>query len=509
MPDLDLDNLDLLIDGFLNGELAESQRAELAARLERDPQAARAFDDALRTEALLHAAHVSHSKLSSPMTNAVARPREISSVPSSIQRVQRANFTPVRAWVAVAALAAVMVGGALYYKHWPSTSEHKLEAGGAKIAHKNSVNFTVASGRVWVDGRETQSVRENEWLNVSPDGPAVFKQGDALKFELESESGALLRKNGATLFNGAGNFNVQPAGGVFTLETAAGNVSTKNGEFSARLNAQTQPDISGGAPMQSKVLVTLAVTVFAGSVQVESGGKVTQLTLSESRSFGAEDEGPRGPQRGSNFGIESMMLVHAKELNLNDDQIKQLQNIKAAMGEQKSVMDNDQKLRDLHDKFGAALLTHDAAVVKAARLAVRSREDELKQGLKPPGNPQEVLTDSQRELMREILEINRPPHRSDDGNGPPPPGVGGPDDQRPPPPRDGPPRDGPPPPRDRYDAPPPPDGRQPQKGGDASTPPPPARLDDAALRMLLEHADELKLTDEQKSKLKSLVEQAP
>lgn len=513
MSDMDLDNLDLLIDGFLNGELAESQREELAARLERDPRAARVFDDALRTEALLHAAHGStHGSSgtgSSAARNAVENPRGIS---VATRPIQRADFTPVRAWVAVAALVAVMFGGALYYKHLPSASDKKTEAGGGKNTNKNGASYVVASGRVWVDGRETKQVRENEWLNVSPDGPAVFKQGDALKFELESESGALLRKNGATLLNGAGNFNVQPAASAFVLETAAGNVMTKSGEFSARLESEAAPENTGGTTMKSRVLATLAVTVLAGSVQVESGGKVTPLALGESRVFGAEGEVPRGPRRGPDSGVTGMMLAHVKELGLSDDQIRQLKEIKAALGAQKAVFDADQKLRDLHGSFGAALQTREEAAVKAARIAVQNREEELRQGLTPPGNPLEVLTESQRGLLREILEISRPPHRPDDGNGPPPPDAGGPDGQYPPPPRDGPPRDGPPrdgppPPRGRDGAPPPPDGRQPSKGGDAYAPPP-ARLDDAALRMLLEHAEELKLTDEQKSKLKELVEPA-
>ena len=195
MSDADLDNLDLLIDGFLNGELAESQREELAGRLERDRAAARAFDDALRTEALLHAAHVSStvdSFASAPGINTSKVPRETLSPNYNTGRIQRANFAPARAWVAVAALVAVMFGGVIYYKHLPSVKN--AEAGGTG----QGVRYAVASGRVWVDGREAKTISENEWLNVSPDGPAVVNMSSELKLELEGGSGALLRKNGAT-----------------------------------------------------------------------------------------------------------------------------------------------------------------------------------------------------------------------------------------------------------------------------------------------------------------------
>ena len=251
--------------------------------------------------------------------------------------------------------------------------------------------------------------------------------------------------------------------------------------------------------MKGRMLAALAVTVLAGSVQVESGGKVSQLALGESRVFGADGDRPRGddreqpppgPRRRPEFGVVGMMLAHSRELNLTDEQVKKLDAIKVEILEHKAAMDGDQKLRDLHDQFGAALMTRDETAVKQARIAVQSREEEIRQSLKPPSNPQEVLTDSQRTLMREIMEMNRPPHQTGDLNGPPrrdgpdgPPNDGyGPqpqDDGAPPPPR------GIRPPHPQGEG-PLPNNRQPQKGAENSTPLPPpqdqqnrpARLDD-------------------------------
>lgn len=574
--------LELLIEGFLNGELSDSESRRLAGLIESDPAAARAFDAALHTEALLRSAHAER-----------AVPARIHKMAEhALARRENPFAIPVRTWVGVAAMLILSVTAVLCYKYIPRNSE---SAPGA--------TFTVAAGRVWVDGSEPRVVSENQWVNVSPDGPARFKSQAGNEIELDANTGALLRKDGAKLLNGSGTFNVKSGSPEFKLETQQGTVRSSAGEFTVKLQTPSSSIKQGDPKMNTKKIgAALLVTVLAGTAQVEVAGKsFPRLTAGMSRAYGDEIDGnPNPPSPNPNqgpgpgprppmmppppdCGLVSRVLDHAKDLALSDDQNKALAAIRAEVQERRAAFEKDEKLRILHDNLNAAFDAQNGPAVHDLRDAIRERENEILKTFPPGHNPMEVLTDAQRDQMHQILEQLGPPPNGMRRDGPPPPTPNGengpPDGPRPPkpplgddgrpmpplgndgrplPPRDGfqppngPRRDGPPgqpqgndgrplPPRDGFQPPnggpgpngprprppfgdgqmqpprdgqqPPPDGprppRGPQNGNGPQQPnnPPPPRGPD--VQYLLDHADELKLTDEQKAKLKDLLNNPP
>src|ERR1043165_4697305 len=163
MQDSELENL---ICAFLNGELDASGRERLAYALDADPAAREAFDEALRTEALLRAAHGDSAK----QLAAIERITERLHKHPAVRRATGTNIRPApdsaraqpvsggsqrssiplartyrigkpasaRAWIAVAAMIAIMFGVALYYKFSGTAKPADVAAPQSKSA------FTVA-----------------------------------------------------------------------------------------------------------------------------------------------------------------------------------------------------------------------------------------------------------------------------------------------------------------------------------------------------------------------------
>lgn len=444
MPEPDPNEFDLLVEGFLNGELTDEQRQRLAARLENNPSAARVFDDALRTEALLRTAHTSRRAKPAPVseiTEAAARA-------FTPQIVTPSRFAP-RAWVALAAMVALMFGAVWYYKQNFSSNDVAKKSDDKTPA--NVSQFTVASGKVWVDGGEARTLAENQWINVSPEGPARIKSGAGFDVELDSGTGALLRKNGATLLNGSATFNVKSGAEKFILDTAAGQVQSAGGEFTATLEAAPQ----NGSSKKPGALLT--VSVLAGSAHVDSFGVSASLSKGQKRSFGLDkevaadekDERRPKPKRPLDPGMVGRILEHGGDLELSQDQVAKLEKIRLATMARKAAYDSDAELRQYHNMLSGAIFAGDEPAAQDMRDAIQKREQELGKDLPPCRNPQEVLSEEQRQRLHKILdsigppppERLGPPHNP--GEGPRPP-LNGPRPPLPPPGPDHPPPPGPP-----------------------------------------------------------------
>ncbi len=469
MSNAELDNL---IGAFLAGELDDAAREEFAARLESDPAALRAFDEALRIESLLLAAHATPAqraderraaeKLAQNLTKlqsqkAVQNRARMS--PRLVKRpVKTSSAVPFRAWTALAAAVAIMFGMAFYFIYGTTPGTVKTTAGNARQ------QFTVASGHVWVDGHDVREVGDNDWLNVSTDGAAMLTAKDGTTVTLEAGASAVMRARGASLLSGAASFGVKPGADLFVLETPAGSVNSAGGEFNVSLRpASSESDTPNARHME----LALAVSVARGTAQVDFDGATTRLTEGESREFssvsgknGATDSAqharndlppdlnrpdPPGPgllRQPPELAVIDAIFRCEKDLGLTNEQKATLSNSRKRIADHFASMGSDSELRDLLVKQRDAHMAGDDPACRRIHERIKHRTDELLNTGNLPGDPLEVLTPRQEQLMRDDLEMLRPPPRR-----PPPPGRDPRDHDGPPPPRPPP----PPPPRNRPD----------------------------------------------------------
>ena len=126
----------------------------------------------------------------------------------------------------------------------------------------------------------------------------------------------------------------------------------------------------------------------------------TLLICSILPTFNIRAEEPvRRPQENSIFG---MILEHAKELELTEDQKKQITDFKNDYVARRENMANDPQIKELYEKAKAARENRDEAQMGEIQRALRERQTALFKGDKPTGNPMELLTDSQRQKLREL-----------------------------------------------------------------------------------------------------------
>lgn len=473
MENADADNL---IDAFLSGgtggsgasggsgELDDAARLGLAELLEKDPAVLRAFDEAVQTESLLHAAHADpaaeqramallKSRLRTEPFATVERPtrptRAMTSRPSLNRRfVDSQNVTrlpaptPINAWTALAASIVVLFGFAFYFIYDPAPTNNKQTT---QNSERKNCLYTVSSGTVLVDGKDVHDLIENEWLVVPSSGAVTLNAKDGSKLTLEPGTRALLRKRGATLLNGSGRFGIAAGPESFVVQTPLGKVNAASGEFEARLEA-------GGAtaaPDLSKTLV-LSVTLASGTAEVECAGKKTLLSEAgvtrrfsedvERKTEALDRDDPRPHLKPPEMRATQAILDQEKKLELTPEQVKQLKEI---IGKFVKV-EQDPKVQELHAQVKAAREKQGPEAGRAFEDQIRARADEILESEGHPGDPMAVLTDSQRRIIgptvREIMREKHgpmgpngedrefPPRRENDDRPHPPP---------PPPPRHG------------------------------------------------------------------------
>ena len=457
MPSAEINNL---IDAFLAEELDAAGRLRLAALLDSDREAQRAFDDALRLEALLSAAHTdpqaearameslkarlsaekpsaTRSARASTSSSNMQRPALVKRSVRSVTPLRPPGRSPIGAWTALAAAILVLFGLAFYFIYDPAPT------GGQSIAKKKddaNAIFTVAAGAVLIDGKDAKSVAENAWVSVPAAGHAELNSKDGTRVKLEGGSRALIRTHGATLQNGAGRFGVKSASDTYELQTPLGKVLATGGEFEAHL-----ANNSTGA-------LELSVTVASGTAQVDAGGKTTVLNKNDVRKF--VDNQPRdkkrdGPPLDIALKLKSpemlsteAILDHIADLKLTDDQKLKLLALLGKFRATAATLAKDAKIKELFVEQRDAEHDGNDGLARALRQQVKQRSDEVLSGSEILGDPLDILTDDQRIQIEPSIRAYRRDMRGPPGSGgpnhppphpsfPPPHPPGG--DDRPPP----------------------------------------------------------------------------
>ncbi|MEI6233557.1 MAG: hypothetical protein WCT04_10925 [Planctomycetota bacterium] len=442
---------DNLIDAFLAGELDDAGRLKLADLLESDADTQRAFDDALHVQALLSAAHTSPdsvrraiSKIKARMNAEAATPprasrSSTSQRPSLVKRSVRTQPitklprpSPINAWTALAASILILFGLAFYFIYDPSTPSVSNQ--NPSIAKNGKREYTVASGKVSIDGKDVREFGENEWLAVPKTGSVKLNAKDGTAITLESGSRALLRKRGATLSQGSGRFGVTSGDAPFILQTPVGTVTSSSGEFEARLDNAVLPNGSS-----NNALHAMTVTVASGTVDVDCAGKITQLNqVGSTRRFvennASEKIADKTPAPLSEFKltppeqrVAETILDNEKRLSLSADQKKQLFDMIERFKSINAIMDKDSKIKGMVSNLREAEKLHDDDAVHRIKVRIRKSAEDLMGADARVGNPMDVLTEDQRRSMdpfvREFLrEMHAPPPGRGEGDGirPPP-----------------------------------------------------------------------------------------
>lgn len=269
------------LSDYLNNDLDGAGRVALRLEIERDPEAAGTFDEALGLEALLVAAHCDAGIESRVMRGLKRRINE-----SNI--IHGVSF---RCWAAAAAAVIVSAGLLWLTLHKPS---HNLVA-------SNSVESGLIVAR---DGVATNEIPDGVSFRVQGTLPAVVRLRDGSRVELAPGSEGTFRSNAGplrqifVLTSGQGSFQVIHGGGRFRVETPLGNITVFGTEFSVALRPGEE---SKAAPNQTtnnmtnktKAVMALAVAVTVGNVHLDIGGRSYSLSAGQT-AYAAEPEGATG-----------------------------------------------------------------------------------------------------------------------------------------------------------------------------------------------------------------------
>lgn|GEM_PF-1454562 len=274
MPD---ERFESLLADYLDGTIDAAGREELANTVERDPAAARAFEEALGFEALLVAAHTE------PQANAelVGRiGRRVGDAP-----VPRSSYWRTR--VAAAAAAAILIAAGIWAAMGLFGSKSAL------VEPVPSAPNQLLAGRVLVEGVEIEGrgIGNGARLQVLGTTPAQIRLADGSMAVLAAGSQAVLHgpvgevRQVVELARGRGDFRVEKEPRQFRVDTGLGSVAVTGTEFSVELRPR---EAKGEGEMKAKLGLALAVTVLVGSVQVNYDGKDHLLTAGPTRVFGEE-----------------------------------------------------------------------------------------------------------------------------------------------------------------------------------------------------------------------------
>jgi ferric-dicitrate binding protein FerR (iron transport regulator) len=264
-----------LLAGYLDGDLEPQARAELAAAVEHDSAAAREFDAALRTEALLRAAHLEFP----------ARDRISAGV--------RARMKPARNWwlpafAAAAALAAVCGASLALREPTPAPAPVPVPRETPALADNQ-----LLSGTLLINGEPAREIPNGSRVQVNSAGGAVVRLADGSRARFLPRSTALLRgpadglRQVVALERGKALFNVEQGARQFRVDTPSGRVTVTGTRFSVELECR---DSKGDEKVKGKLGLAMIVVVAAGSVSVEYDGETHRLTTGQQRVFGAEGE---------------------------------------------------------------------------------------------------------------------------------------------------------------------------------------------------------------------------
>ncbi len=276
-----------LLAEHLDGALDAAGREELARELERDPDAARAFDEAVRLEALLLAAHgepPSRERLSERI----------------LRKAQAAPVLRPAQWksrVMAAAAAAILIAAGAWAAISLANGRRTI---GPEPHPAPSAGNRVVAGTVLVDGVASGEIANGAKVEVAGGKTAEIRLADGSTAWLEPESRAVLAgpvgdvRQVVELEGGKGSFKVEKEPRQFKVRTQVGSVTVTGTEFSVELLPR---EAKGEGQMRGKLGLALAVSVIAGAVQVDYDGRTETLTMGMSKTYGEEGEKREGVRR--------------------------------------------------------------------------------------------------------------------------------------------------------------------------------------------------------------------
>jgi len=274
---MDRDAVRSLMADYLEGELDERQRVELADALEHNPEWAAEFDDALWMEGLLRTACEGVKAATTPITAPTGRP-VVASGRFTIHQPGKPGLSTARyVWLGIAAMLLVGVTIA-----WMTLGSGQ----GPSQAPREGPSLL--AGAVEVNGVRRTEIARGELVDVVGDVPALIRLDDASTAELDPGSRAVFSgRQGETrqlveLEAGRGLFKVRHEPRAFKVATPLGAVTVTGTEFTVALRKRE------GIRAQDRPVMRVEVTV--GSVDVECRGRRVALTAGEQRVFGTEEE---------------------------------------------------------------------------------------------------------------------------------------------------------------------------------------------------------------------------
>jgi hypothetical protein len=289
---------DKLISDYVDGDLDDAGRAALAEELARDKDVRNAFDEALRLEALLSAAHQAGAARGAvDSESSAARPRK--------------RLLSSRGWLIAAAAAVLAAVGLGIVLALNSSTQPRGPDGKENLVNIGPVaaGAEVVEGEVTVGGVRVSKVAFGVRARIEGAGPAVIRlEGATARFEPSSAvifhgAGSDARQV-VSLEEGKGEFDVTPAisiGGVtatnksadvrpkpFRVDTPVGKVTVLGTKFSVEL----LPEVMKGEGAMGRKTLAMIVAVAAGTVSVQYNSETHTLTAGMTKAFGVEAKRP-------------------------------------------------------------------------------------------------------------------------------------------------------------------------------------------------------------------------
>jgi len=271
------ERFEALLADYLDGTIDAAGREELAGEVERDPAAARAFEQAVGFEALLVAAHTEPPP-ESVLAERLGRRAEPAPV-LMLAPDRRPAFGRARALAAAA--AAILIAAGV----WAAVG---LFGPGTPVSvpvPPPAPPNVVLAGKVLVDGVESAAAGNGARVEVLGDQPAEIRLADGSNAVLAPKSLAVLHgpvgevRQVVELTGGKGDFRVEKEPRQFKVETPLGSVTVLGTRFSVELRP---------GEGEKKGKPSLAVAVTDGTVEVNYAGKPETLAAGASKVFPEE-----------------------------------------------------------------------------------------------------------------------------------------------------------------------------------------------------------------------------
>jgi len=272
-----------LIQKFLNGTITAEEHAALDRLLTADPAAA----DALARASAIDGALADHfaAEGEAERSSAVAC-RAVQALHGGDDYVPAASPRR-RLYPAVAATIAMMLMATALGIYWSRT----------KPGEPAAATTQLLNGRVLVDGEPNQPIRDGSTVQVLE--TALVRLADGSEAALSPGSQVVFRgrvgdvRQVVALERGNGSFKVQKGDRQFRVDTPVGRVAVVGTAFD--VNLQEFQSVEGDDAMVKQTLMTLAVLVSAGQVEVQVDGRLYSLDAGQGRVFA--EEKPRGESR--------------------------------------------------------------------------------------------------------------------------------------------------------------------------------------------------------------------